>query len=76
MSYRPISRHPAVLHILTKNQRRTSGRHGPETRAIASIKVDELQVEGVNVAGKEAVAHVSDNCSLGEALSAQGMDRP
>lgn len=51
----PIRRRASILDVLTEDQRRAPRRHGAETGAVATVKVDEFEVEGVDVAGEEPV---------------------
>jgi len=51
----PIRRRASGLDVLAEDQGRAARRHGAGTGAVATVKVDELEVEGVDVAGEDPV---------------------
>ena len=51
----PVVRRASILNVLTEDHRGGPRRHGAETRAVTALKVDVLDVKGVDVAGEEPV---------------------
>lgn len=74
VAHRP-GRDPAVLHVGAEDEGGATTGQGPRAGPIATVKVDEFEVEGVDVSRKEAVfvecfsiCDVVDECDQGSDL--------
>lgn len=50
----PIGRPSTTLHVFAVNTRRPLGRHGSKAASVATLKVDVLKIEGMDMAREVA----------------------